>query len=402
MVKIKIFSFLNLAAFMVLFGLLFFLFRHQALSPVTLHELYGYISTPGAPYVSDLAPHIHSANDPALRGYSLFAFIFHILSLPADPAATVPVFLALTAFGTLWATWRLLKYLTPEAEPWLLWLCAWLLFFAMPFWIPGLSFQYLLTLSGALWHNPTYLGMKLLAVLALPPYFKVHETYRQKIDWPSWALFTIFLTLGTMIKPSFIIAFAPVMAFFLLIELFRRRGRGWAKAVIFGAAVLPSLAVCLYQAQVLFVGPQVHSRVAFGFLTLYGGSWFDKFLFGHLLSLIFPALVYWFLRDFRRGRFDFQVMTLSCLLAASEGLFLYETGSRMTDGNFTWGAKLGVFLLFVQAGVLLCRWTASRRLVGFTASERRLAGFLWGALVVHGAFGLVYFGRLLQGAPYWH
>lgn len=404
MFKDKTANFFNLALALIFLGLLFFLFHQQVMSPLVPDpsrlSATGWKPAEGATYLSDFAPHLKVGLDPGKREYSLWGFSIYVLGQISDPYYSIPFLLALIVLASVWGTRLLLGYLTPSASGNILWLLAWLNVFAMSLWVPKLPVTSMYSISAAIWHNSTFLAMKSLAVFSLYFYFKIHETYLQKINWGYWSLFTICLTLGTLIKPNFFIAFSPIMALFLLTDLINTRGRSLVNGFLFAASVFPSLAGSLYQAHLLFMSATTRDKIAFGFGELQLTGEVDLVLLGHLLSLVFPILVYALLKKYVKGRFEYKVLTLTFFLALLQAWCFFEDGIRYWHGNFTWGLRAGTFLLFIEASAVLAQWTAD--LQGRWRQPHIAGSFwlLWGCLIWHSLSGLRYFALLLTGVSY--
>lgn len=405
MFKDKKVNFFNLVLAIIFLSLLVFLFHQQVASPLVQDDSRftstGWKPAPGAAYISDFPHHMKLSLEPETRGYSLWGFSIYILGQISDPYYSVPFFLALIVLASVWGTRLLLDYLVPSASGNILWLLAWLNAFAMSLWVPKLPVTSLFAISASIWHNSTYIAMKSLAVFSLYFYFKTNETYLDKINWGYWLLFTLCLTLSTLVKPSFFIAFSPIMAIFLLSDLFKTKGRSFGKGFLFSASVFPSLAGLLYQAYLLFLTNASRDKIAFGFGELQFKSEIDLVLLGHLLSLVFPILVYALLKKYFKGRFEYKVLTLTFLVALFQAWCFYEDGGpRYFHGNFTWGVRAGCFLLFIEASAVLAQWTAD--LKGNWRQPQVVGGFwlLWGCLIWHSFSGLRYFALLLTGASY--
>ena len=90
----------------------------------------------------------------------------------------------------------------------------------MPFYLKWAgSYRYVSYQSGNLWHNSTYLCMRLLALGALLYYQGLSEDYREKLTGRQWLVFALLLVVCTGVKPSFLTVFAPALALKLLWDL---------------------------------------------------------------------------------------------------------------------------------------------------------------------------------------
>ena len=76
-------------------------------------------------------------------------------------------------------------------------------------------------------------------------------------------------------------------------------------------------------------------------------------------------------------------------------ILLYEKGFRVADANFSWGYMMGAFFLVMCSVLVLLEDTSK--------AEKHSWKLLiqWGALGVHLACGLFYFGMILFGGFYY-
>ncbi len=366
-------------------------------------------------YPSDLMAHIREGR--AGTGYSLVesAFGFLMDTLGFNQKA-VGVFLALVVLATVWITYRVMRRLVPEGDSVALMLLVTVSMFVMPIYIQALNpRRYLGLQSATIWHNSTYTGMKFAGMCVLYFYFYYQETYREKFSAKDFVWFTILLAFANLVKPNFIVAFAPAMAVMLLTDCIASKGKTFGRQVLFGIPVLISLVVLIYQSTKLFTGTDADSSIG---LSL---AYVLRLRAPHpvasiLQSAAFPLLV--LAANFRDLKTDrrFRVSWLIWLFGFLEFLFLNETGPRKEDGNLTWGYSFCLFLVFV---VCLCWFYRNvRELYGryresacksFAAFIRENRSYRWKTIYIAAAVallaahlfcGLVYFGIVFQGGSY--
>lgn len=344
-------------------------------------------------YISDISIHIRFALEGE-QNYSLLHLCFEFLFLLGQNTVWIVVFLALMAVASVYATWYLLRYLAPLVSGPRLLLLAWLCNFEMSIYIPAAGGIYMGSLSGTVWHNPTYIAFKPLAILAVLFFLYTYKSYLDKFPWRHFLLFTAAFTLTTWIKPNFALSFAPAMAVLLLADLFKTRGKSIGRAVLLGCSVIPSVVLCLVQAFLLF---NEDSKVAFGFLELFG-IYAQYPLLNIAKSLLFPllALLYW--RQVN-GPGAVPVVVTNAVLAYAQLLLLFEEGDRKTDGNFLWGAYFATFLLFVVGAAALSQWQEKNR-NSATGKQKAMAYFIWAILGIHAATGLIYYISFIVNGSY--
>ena len=200
-------------------------------------------------YESDLPFHISMIIDDGWY-YSFTAYAYQLLySLAGGSTVLIAAFLALVSVGTVFVTEKLLRVLKVGSVNTLA--MALVLNFVMPFYVPFVGqYRYVSYQSGNLWHNSTYLCMRLVAIVCMILYLEMAQAYKEKINWKKWLWFAVALVICTGIKPSFLTVFAPAMAIKLLFDLVKRVP--FRNIFLFGCSVLPACGVVLWQNAVLF------------------------------------------------------------------------------------------------------------------------------------------------------
>lgn len=297
-------------------------------------------------YDSDLPAHIQEGR--ANTAYSLMerSFGFLMNDLGQNEKA-VAIWLALLTVGTVWMTYCLMRRLFPKGNAHLLHVLAFAASFVMPIYLPEVNpYRYLGMQSGTIWHNSTYLGMKFAAVCVLLFYYKYQENYRKQFAWKDFLWFTILLIFVNLMKPNFILCFAPAMAIMLLTDCIAERGRRLKQQILFGIPVLISLAVVVYETMVLFSGENDGSSITVA-LAYNLRLWTEHPILALLQSAAFPLIVLAANRkDLKNDRL-FRVSWLIWLVGLLEYLFLCEEGPRKNHGNLSWGYSFCMFLIFV-------------------------------------------------------
>ena len=393
-VAVAVFALYTLAC-----GYLFFMQADRA------HDLY---------FESDLLAHLQMAEDG--WGYSLTAVFYRLFSFLPGYHLWVAVFLAFFAGGTMVATyfvlWKLVfSHWSVRFMKWSSLGAAITVNMVMPCFINAVHYQrYVGYQSPSVWHNSTYTVMKFFAVLTIAFYLQFARVYKEKTDWKMWICFTVFLTLSTATKTSFLLVFAPVAFVGLFYDLYRKVPV--KRILLFASAILPSLAIVLFQELVLF-GKDTGNGIALEFgYNVYLRA--DKPYFTMILSALFPVLVFLFniVPVIKETRKDIRHKSLPrhtafffawsmWMVGALELLFLKETGERVLDGNFTWGYDLCLFVVFAVSLVYFMINLRSTRFLGGSYPVRILyASVLGAALGYHLYCGFIFFIRLLQGVTY--
>ncbi len=384
-------------------------------------------------FQSDLPYHISMIVEDGWY-YSFTAYVYQALYvLCGKTTVGIALFLAAVTVGSLLLTELLLRRLADiQGRNWATMAAALALNLMMPFYLKWAgSYRYVSYQSGNLWHNSTYLCMRLLALAALLYYRKLEEGYREKITVKQWVAFALLLVVCTGVKPSFLTVFAPVLALKLLWDLCHRTR--FKQVFLLGSAVLPACGVVLWQNMVLF-GADTGNGMTFD-------PWYtfslhaDRPKLAVLCSLAFPLAVLGTgllaVTGSSRGssartaprtperpdadrrirlNHTYLFSLLMALVGFAEALCLVETGGRSRDGNFLWGYLFAVFWLQV---VSLVKWLSLRSIdiMPLNAEEKplrrirpvliRMAYILAGLVFLYQLWcGAYFFLRLLGGETY--
>ena len=370
-------------------GLLVYLHYNQ-----TLFEL-------GDPFESDLPFHIKMAVEDNWY-YSFTAFVYVFLYKLPYANVLVGIFLAICEVATVFGTYLLLKELFKKYEiklnnAWMM-LGATTLNFVMAFYVKAVNARHYIGYQNAsIWHNSTYICMKVAAVFVLWYFLRLIDSYKTKLTVKQWIIFTLLVALSTGIKPSFLMVFAPVMAIMLLIDWIK--GTKFSKVFLFGLTVVPSLGIILWQNVVLFGADTGNGFIIRPFYTLAQRS--DNPKIALLFSVLFPCVVGFFhIKDVWKDK-----LYLGSLLVWAFGfmeVFLFvESGTRSKDANFMWGYSISLFILFVISFVRWIRDCKNKEFLGKVKPIRY--GYLIGAGMLfawHVISGIWFLGILLSGATY--
>ena len=360
------------------------LFYHQSVADLTVE---GEI-----PYQSDLPLHISMIVEDGWY-YSFTAYAYKLLWLLCGGNTWgIALFLAAVAVGTVYVMEAFVCYVGKYRErSWFTLILSLSLNLVMPVYIRAVGeYRYVSYQSGNIWHNSTYLCMRLAALATLLYYFKLEKKYRQGITRREWCVFALLSIVCTGIKPSFLLAFSPIMGIYLLADLIRRVPL--KKILIFGSALLPSGLVILWQNSVLF-GEDTGNGIAFR-------PWYTFSLHAAVTklavvcSLLFCILaVLATVKQLPKDR-DYLFLLFMTALGFLEALCLVENGSRSVDGNFLWGYSFCLFVLFAVCAV---KWLQ----IGGTRLRFALRAGLGLVYAWHLYCGLYFFVNLTAGASFW-
>lgn len=369
----------------ILYGIAcLWLFYRQSVADLTVEG--------AIPYESDLPLHISMIIEDGWY-YSFTAYAYKMLYMIfGGTTVGITLFLGACATATVYLTEEFVCQLGKYGKKtWFTLLLALSLNFVMPAYIRVVGeYRYVSYQSGNIWHNSTYICMRLAALAALLCYFRLEEKYREGISWKEWGCFALLNFVCTGIKPSFLVVFSPVMGIFLLADLFRRVPL--KRILVFGSALLPSGLVILWQNSVLF-GEETGNGIEFR-------PWYTFALHANITklavvcSVLFCGLVVLLTLKKAVSEKNYLFIAAMTVLGFLEALCLVESGSRAADGNFLWGYSFCLFVLFAVCAV---KWLE----FGGKGVQRILRIGLGLVYAWHLYCGLYFFANLVAGTSYW-
>ena len=244
-----------------------------------------------------------------------------------------------------------------------------------------------------MWHNSTYIFMRLFAVLTLIAFLKIYDGYEEGISIKKWLSFTVLLTVTTGFKASFLTVFAPLLAILLLRDLIY--GEKFKRVFGMALSVVLPLVVMIIQSIIMSgtEGSNGYKISPFTGLSMRGDH--PKVIL--ILSVAFPLMVFFIhITDFYRDKFYFWTLVMWAIGFAEVFLFI-ETGERALDSNFMWGYSISLFFLFIVSMVKVARdiFSKDTGMVRKILCYASLPVMLW-----HVISGIWYFALLLTGVTY--
>lgn len=359
-------------------------------------------------FESDLPYHIDMALDG--WGYSVTAIVYRLLDFFPARNMLIAIFLSVCTVGTIIITYYVLKPYLDNV------LCrmsiAAICGVVMPFFIRAIHYQrYIGYQSSSIWHNSTYIVLKLFAVVTLFLCFHIAQTYSKKLDWKKCVLFAVLLAFTTAVKTSFVVVFAPAALIMLITD--GLSGVPIKKLLAVATTIIPTILVVLFQEAVLF-GEDTGNGIVieFGYTVFFRA---DRPQYTMILSALFPVLIFLFnaipvfkdtwkdIKLKRKGltHREFLVSWTMWFFGAVELLFLKETGAREKDANFAWGYSYCLFVLFIMSCVYLVRNLKSSTFLGGNKVAKSIyAVMMCGVLGYHVYCGIYFFLCLLSGITY--
>lgn len=367
--------------------------------------------------------------------FKLSAFFHLFLGAETSVALATMVLNSLSMVVLKWEFQKTVKDSLEKAFPRQTWLAGVLislvtvlLFFSSMIYLPnnillpGLRFKYLGVFTANPFHNATYMAARPFTILAFFSFVRLLSGYEkaypekmakgEKSIVREYVLFSVYLLLATMTKPSFTIVLVGAAGLIMVYRLIRRRFKNFVPTVCLGLCSLPTFADLLYQFKGVFV-PEEGAEGGIGFcLGTVWEQYCTNFPAAICLAVGFPLLVtvlnYREIKNNSTFRFAWQIYLMSFVMA----FFLYEKGFRKFDFNFSWGYMYGIFYLFVGALLVLLKATAefakgaqSAKVpepMTFTGRIKPLLlAVQWLAYLAHVVCGLYYFWGIFQGQMYY-
>ena len=359
----------------------------------------------GHHYVSDISMRMSMERGTS---YSLFLvpeFIFYDGLGVEIGSLLIGLYLALFVIGTVVVVYLLFKKMCTGSVPGLMALCAFASLFFLPVFIPSagpfgekLHVDY----AGSVWHNETYIGMRFFAILLLIFFRDTCDRYLERFSIKEFFISCLLFSAVNLVKPNFIIAFAPAMLIMMIADIITAKGKGFGKWVMYGVPVLISSVVLLFQFLLLFnnTGSSESSQVIFVLGDAIKQQKYPVIEF--IRTYAFPIYIFVIHRkEFIKSKFHI-VCCLGWFFSFLEYLFLSETGFRATHGNFTWGIHFFTFLIFCIGIVYwindVTAYTQNRNSAKKPEKYQNIK-LLFGSLLLglHLISGLLYFGFVLLG-----
>lgn len=354
------------------------------------------------PYPSDLGLHLKYAQDGMIYSTALLlVYQFYTLGGPFGIAVLLTIFhllaVAIFAWGLHRATLQLSKSMCV--------LVSLVSYLCQAVWVPKGGNWYGGTITGVIYHNTTYIMMAPLALLSVFMFYRTWCSINNRtLNWRTWAIYTIVLTLATSFKANFVFAFAPTLLLLLIFNLIHTRGKNLKNEIVMGCSVLPSIGLCLLESKVLFAGENSGLRLIFTIdfdpHKMAWGLFNQAAVLGLLRSFVFVVVVGIAFKNTIWKSFRYRFSLLLLCVAMAEALLLVENGDRLYHGNLWWGPFI-CFWIFMFESVSAClqqgiKWFQGER-KGHLSLRLLICtiAFFW-----HAISGIVYFAILLQGLPY--
>ncbi len=241
--------------------------------------------------------------------------------------------------------------------------------------------------SPTIWHNPTNMAVKPVALLAVLFFLNLYAgvfTDKNTLGWTELLQFAGLCLLSCFVKPSFLQGFLPAVMVFLFIELICTQGKSLAASLKFALAFLPS--GCYFLVQYISVfGENAERGIAVApFSVMRLDTAYP--LISILQSVAFPLFVLAVIGG-KRLLQDKPLLFSVCFYVVSllEFILLIEV-NEPESGNFEWALQLALFILFIITAVRFFQQKNRKRWVSWLGK---------GLFFYHTASGIYYYFYLL-------
>jgi len=231
------------------------------------------------------------------------------------------------------------------------------------------------------YNNPTII---LLRPFAFLQYILAIRCFHARVSTWRWTGMAAAVTLlATFAKPSFAVCFLPAIALLAAYRVWKKQPVDWR--LLIAGFIVPAVAVLVWQFFVTYGSPDQSGIFLYPFGVMRDKSRF--LLLKFLLSTLFPLLVA--VLYFREASRDIRLLMawLSFFWGLLFGYFIAEGPPRTSDGNFIWGARITLLVLFSASTVFILER------IRMTRWKVLLAGAAW---LAHVAYGVVYYFHYLN------
>ena len=217
-----------------------------------------------------------------------------------------------------------------------------------PLYVPMINKEYFLgQLSTNIWHNPTHIAVKGIALLSA---WLLYKCICEKPDNKYYVYLSIFTALSIFFKPSYAQVALPAVVILYFVMLLSGK-MDWKSCIKNFFALLPTAIGILLQYMGIW-GTETAvtdgGGIAIGLFQIWG-KYSSHILGSILISLMFPMCV---MLCYGKSYFSTEKNRFFMIMfgvAFLEYAMLYETGERMVAGNFGWGLQLATFFLFFNS-----------------------------------------------------
>ncbi|NMA06517.1 MAG: hypothetical protein GX928_02210 [Ruminococcaceae bacterium] len=248
--------------------------------------------------------------------------------------------------------------------------------------------------TGNMWHNATYLATRPFSTASFFLFIEILDDFDHKrvVHNKKLVLFSISLFLSVFAKPTFAIVFFPAVLAIIVVKFVKGSINSFSNLLKVLICFLPAGLDMIRQFFPVFVRGE-GSGIGFGFADVWR-LYSDNIFLSITLCFAFPMFIY--LLNFRSLIKNNLLLTslILTLISLAEGIFIYEKGPRMPDGNFLQGYQHAMFYSFICTSIFFVNKKSHR----MSKTYSIMGAIIFFAHVVSGCY---YFIRILSGMKFY-
>ncbi len=239
---------------------------------------------------------------------------------------------------------------------------------------------YLGAYTANIWHNPTYLAVKPLAIACFLCYAELVSD--REAQNKQYVKASLLLGISALCKPSFYQAFIPGLVGYCIFHfLIKRKKDVFLHYLKIALTCVPVGIIAIVQSKIAVTGEGGAGLSFWPFYVI--GHFTENWRAAVLLSLAFPMFIY--LVCVLRKKWNSEIETACWMIASAFGMYIaFYFDVNPFAADFSWGVGLALNIGFVVAGKeLLNLWDKS-----WIWKISAILGYL--LLCTHTFFGIVY------------
>ena len=250
------------------------------------------------------------------------------------------------------------------------------------------------------YHNATSLCCRPFTLITFVLFIDIFDKYEEKNKWfcVEYLLYSVFLLIATLTKPSFTIVMGMMALTLMIINVVKSKFKTFKQFVQFGICHIPTIIALLFQFSDVFVQKIPEAEKGIGIAPFKAWSVLsDNIPLSILLGLTFPIVVLLcHLKQLKSER-EYLYSLIYTIFGLLTICLLYEKGWRMIHVNFQWGYIHGMFFMYSFALLVLLKDT-------FKKADNKI-NKLWLipqyiVLIMHIVCGVDYLTIFLRGGLY--
>jgi len=275
---------------------------------------------------------------------------------------------------------------------------AYMLMFVSSIYVPVLSpFFYSRNTYGTQpWHNPTYIGMRLISYIMFAVCIETMKHYKDKVNGVLLVLYSATFFVCNWMKPNYGLALSVAVLIYMLVDfvdIFFVKRKG--SIIVFGRMILFGVCNILGCSVVFFQNNKAFSEEEQSEIILYFDRMFEmlknpRTIFFIIFGLLFPIYVGYLMKKCKFRSFAYKFAWVVYLVCFVQGVFINQTGWAYMHGNFTWGEGCCASILFACSIVEL----REMKCEGLIADGEYYGGIA--VFLMHIISGMIYYALLFS------